>query len=69
MVAFFAGLLLGPFGIIIALYMGGEAQRETLLVENGLRKQCRQCFELVRPQARVCKHCGNDLMALDLGAK
>jgi hypothetical protein len=63
---FFAGLMLGPFGIIWAFYMGNELERERRLVEDGYRKQCHQCFELVKPKATICHYCGNDFTALDL---
>ena len=46
---FLLGVLLGPFGILIALFMRGK------------QKTCPFCAELVKPDARLCKHCGGSL--------
>jgi len=45
------GILLGPFGILIALFLKGN------------RKTCPHCFELIHKEATVCSHCQRDLVA------
>ena len=46
---FILGMLLGPFGIIIALFITGD------------RKTCPFCRELIHQDATVCSHCQRDL--------
>ena len=46
---FILGFLLGPFGILIAIFMQGE------------QKTCPFCAELVKPGALLCKHCGRNI--------
>lgn len=55
---FFLGALLGPFGLIFALLAGKEG------AAKGERK-CPFCAEFIKAEARVCKHCGRDLVAQD----
>lgn len=45
---FFMGLLLGPLGLLIAIFMRGN------------RPECPFCKELVHPEARRCPHCQKD---------
>lgn len=47
--AFLIGLLLGPFGIILAL------------ISKGKRKTCPHCKELIHKDAVVCSHCQRDV--------
>lgn len=42
---FCLGVLLGPFGIIIAIFMKGS------------RHKCAYCMEFLNPEATVCAHC------------
>jgi len=37
------------------------AELETRQLEQGTVKRCRYCAELVKREARVCKHCGRDV--------
>jgi ribosomal protein L37AE/L43A len=48
---FIVGVLLGPFGILIALFSQGN------------RKTCPHCRELIHKDATVCSHCQRDLVA------
>jgi predicted amidophosphoribosyltransferase len=45
---FIIGVLLGPFGILIALFSQGN------------RKRCPHCRELIDKDATVCSHCHRD---------
>lgn len=47
--SFIVGFLLGPFGILIAIFSKGD------------RETCPYCKELVHKDAIVCKHCGRNL--------
>ena len=48
--SFIVGVLLGPFGILIALFSKGN------------RLTCPYCKELVHRDASICKHCGKNLV-------
>lgn len=52
---FFAGVLLGPFGLILAL------------VKPPRGKLCPRCAELVKDEASVCRHCGTELEPVATG--
>ncbi|MCB9456093.1 MAG: zinc ribbon domain-containing protein [Anaerolineaceae bacterium] len=66
-----AGFLLGPIGIILALVSGKsdeglqkqQRKNEEKLVASGEMKKCPHCAELIRADAKVCKHCGNSVIA------
>jgi hypothetical protein len=47
---FFMGLLFGPVGWLFVL-----------LTEEGGRK-CHECMSMVHPRARLCRHCGSELL-------
>lgn len=55
------GLLLGPFGIAFAFFLGGDRARADKALRSGQLKKCPQCAELVQAEARICKHCHSDL--------
>lgn len=65
LLAFVAGLLLGPFAILLALVSGKsvkglsrqQEKEEAQLLKAGKLKKCPQCAELIRPDATVCKFC------------
>jgi hypothetical protein len=46
---FLVGVLLGPFGIVLALVMKGD------------RVRCPYCRELMHKKATVCPHCQRDM--------
>lgn len=47
--AFILGVILGPFGILIALFSTGN------------RIQCPYCKELIHKDANVCPHCQREV--------
>jgi hypothetical protein len=50
------GLLLGPIGLLIVFFLPDNELGK--LKRSGNTKQCPNCAEYVKPEARVCKHCG-----------
>lgn len=59
---FLVGFMLGPLGIVYALVRSPDTERaEQLQVKAGKAKRCPYCGEVIRTEARVCKHCGRDL--------
>jgi hypothetical protein len=60
---FLVGFMLGPLGIVYALVRSPDTRRsEELQVRAGTARWCPHCGELIRYGARVCKHCGRDLV-------
>ena len=57
---FFLGLLLGPVGILISCFMGGEAEKTAKQVTTGQKKVCPRCAEAVQRAALVCRYCGHE---------
>lgn len=58
---FFAGLLLGPIGLIWVLVIpANEAAVASARINAGTLKRCPHCAESIHPDAKVCKHCGKD---------
>ncbi len=54
---FTLGLFLGPLALVIA-YLTEPLEWKAL--ENGTHKKCSFCAELVKFEARVCRHCGRE---------
>jgi len=56
---FLLGVLLGPIGLLIALF--SSANDNGANQSKNYTRQCPYCAELVHRQAIVCKHCGRDI--------
>lgn len=58
---FLIGAILGPIGFILSLVVAGnEENLQNSAIESGQFKTCEYCAELVKAQAKICKHCGKD---------
>lgn len=56
---FVIGALFGPFGLLAAVFVSTEVKAlEERKVVSGELKKCPDCAELVKAEAKVCKHCG-----------
>lgn len=58
---FILGLILGPFGIGIAFFLGSPQEREARAIRKGQLRKCPHCAEVVRGDARICRYCHGDL--------
>jgi hypothetical protein len=48
------GLLLGPLAFLLFFVSG--------ITKGDQQKKCRFCAEFIKADARVCKHCGRDVV-------
>jgi hypothetical protein len=53
------GLVFSPLIALIAAALIPPA--DEVMIERGRAKKCPHCAELVKPEAKVCSHCGRDL--------
>jgi hypothetical protein len=65
------GFLLGPIGIILAILSSRDSagivkqsrRDEEKAIARGELKRCPHCAEAIRYDAKVCKHCGRDIVS------
>lgn len=59
---FALGFLLGPFGLIIALVLPTDrTSQEATDIRSGQFKKCPDCAEVIKAEAKKCRHCGAEL--------
>ena len=62
---FAIGVLLGPFGIVLALVVSpNRKQLDENAVAFGEMKKCPCCAELVRKEVMKCRYCGESLAGI-----
>lgn len=55
---FFLGALLGPFGILFALFWSkNEGEIEQRAITSGSLRKCPDCAEMIKVEARKCRFC------------
>lgn len=60
---FLYGVLLWPVAIVHALVARPNTRMlEARSIASGEMKKCPHCAELIKQEARTCRHCGRDLV-------
>lgn len=64
---FLIGFLIGPMGFILSLIISKNTKvLEENAIQNSELKICPYCAELIKYQAKICKHCGRDFSEIAL---
>lgn len=59
---FFYGLLIWPIALVhILIKPADRAVTDERAVQAGIATRCPHCAEMIKLQARVCKHCGREV--------
>lgn len=60
---FIVSAIISPLiAFIIGLFLRKDIRAlEEKKIKKGEAKRCPYCYELIRPEAKVCKHCGKEL--------
>lgn len=58
----FLGLILGPIGVIILLFIPNDkGKAEAITLASGDLQKCPYCAEFVKSEALICRFCGKEL--------
>lgn len=64
---FFLGALLGPFGILFALFWSkNEGEIEQRAVRSGSLRKCPDCAEMIKVETRKCRFCNAELQPISM---
>ena len=69
---FLIGFLIGPFGFILSLVVAKNTKAiEEKAINSGEMRKCPFCAEIVKSEAKICKHCSKELpeISFDLASQ